>query len=45
MKIGSNITTIAVIAIAVVAIYFITRTDIFQMQYYDNPHLNAGSQF
>ena len=41
-----NTTTIVIIAIAVIALYFITRSDIFQMQYYDNQHsANAGSQF
>lgn len=41
-----NTTTIVIIAIAVIALYFITRSDIFQMQYYDNEHAaNAGSQF
>ena len=41
-----NTTTIVIIAIAVIALFFITRSDIFQMQYYDNEHAaNAGSQF
>ena len=43
---NKNTTTIIIIAIAVIALYFITRSDIFQMQYYDNEHAaNAGSQF
>ena len=43
---NKNTTTIIIIAIAVIALYFITRSDIFQMQYYDNEHAaSAGSQF
>lgn len=31
---------------ALVTIYFITKSDIFQMEYYKNEHSkNAGSQF
>lgn len=46
MKINNNLTTIIVVVIAIVGVYFITRSDIFQMQYYENTHAdNAGSQF
>lgn len=43
---NKNTTTIIVIAIAAITLYFITRSDIFQMEYYTNTHSeNAGSQF
>ena len=43
---NKNATTIIIIAIAAIALYFISRSDIFQMQYYENTHAgNAGSQF
>lgn len=41
-----NTTTILIIAIGVIALYFITRSEIFQMNYYQNEHAaTAGSQF
>ena len=43
---NKNTTTILIIAIAAIALYFITRTDIFQMEYYQNTHAeDAGSQY
>ena len=45
MKLDKNYTTIIIVIIAIVGVYFITRSDIFQMEYYSNPHENPGSQF
>ena len=46
MKLTNNSTTIIVVAMALITIYFITRSDIFQMEYYKNLHANdAGSKF
>ena len=46
MKLTSNSTTIIVVAMALVTIYFITKSDIFQMEYYKNIHAeNPGNKF
>lgn len=46
MKLNKNIVTLLIIIVAVVAIYVITRSDIFQMKYYENVHAgSAGQQF
>ena len=45
MKLKENYTTIIIVIIAVVGVYFITRSDIFQMRYYQNPHDDPGGKF
>jgi len=43
---NKNTTTIIVIAIAAITIYFITRSNIFQMDYYNTINSEtAGDQF
>tara|TARA_R100000655_G_scaffold22905_4_gene46285 strand:+ start:633 stop:773 length:141 start_codon:yes stop_codon:yes gene_type:complete len=44
MKINKNLSTIIIVAVAIVVVYMITRSDVFQMEYYQTPNASTAGQ-
>tara|TARA_R100001086_G_C11779589_1_gene243245 strand:+ start:768 stop:899 length:132 start_codon:yes stop_codon:yes gene_type:complete len=42
---NKNVTTLVIVAIGLASLWMLTRTDIFQFEYFENPNANAGSMY
>lgn len=42
---NKNITTLVIVAVGLGALWMLTKSDIFQFEYFQNPDTDAGSMY